>query len=127
MSIFEIFDKRAKFLKKSTDPLAERGLQLYCRNEGKNYLYFCGLTDSDKNDWDSFKIWIRNRILGGRVSDDELLQLYLNWCDGHVPLSESNIETIRGFWNTGGPSAFNYKDDVSGQFWIFAAYAESHG
>jgi len=58
MSIFDLFDKRAKFLKKEQHPLAERALHLYYGGDDRSYCYFCGATGSDDNDWDAFKTWI---------------------------------------------------------------------
>ena len=124
MSVFDFFDKRAKFLKKEQHPLAERALHLYYGGDDRSYCYFCGATDSDDNDWDAFKTWILNWVLGGRIDDSELLQVYLNWVEHENFLTESTIESITSFWGTGGPPAFNKKDNVSGQFWIFAAFAE---
>lgn len=124
MSIFDFFDKRAKFLKKEQHPLAERALHLYYGGDDRSYCYFCGATGSDDNDWDAFKTWILNWVLGGRIDDSELLQVYLNWVEHENFLTESTIESITSFWGTGGPPAFNKKDNVSGQFWIFAAFAE---
>jgi len=124
MSVFDFFDKRAKFLKKEQHPLAERALHLYYGGEDRSYCYFCGATGSDDNDWDAFKTWILNWVLGGRIDDSELLQVYLNWVEHENFLTESTIESITSFWGTGGPPAFNKKDNVSGQFWIFAAFAE---
>ena len=124
MSVFDFFDKRAKFLKKEQHPLAERALHLYYGDDDRSYCYFCGATDSDDNDWDAFKTWILNWVLGGRIDDSELLQVYLNWVEHENFLTESTIESITSFWGTGGPPAFNKKDNVSGQFWIFAAFAE---
>ena len=124
MSIFDLFDKRAKFLKKEQHPLAERALHLYYGGDDRSYCYFCGATGSDDNDWDAFKTWILNWVLGGRIDDSELLQVYLNWVEHENFLTESTIESITSFWGTGGPPAFNKKDNVSGQFWIFAAFAE---
>ena len=124
MSLFDLFDKRAKFLKKEQHPLAERALHLYYGGDDRSYCYFCGATGSDDNDWDAFKTWILNWVLGGRIDDSELLQVYLNWVEHENFLTESTIESITSFWGTGGPSAFNKKDNVSGQFWIFAAFAE---
>jgi len=124
MSIFDLFDKRAKFLKKEQHPLAERALHLYYGGDDRSYCYFCGRTGSDDNDWDAFKTWILNWVLGGRIDDSELLQVYLNWVEHENFLTESTIESITSFWGTGGPPAFNKKDNVSGQFWIFAAFAE---
>jgi len=124
MSIFDLFDKRAKFLKKEQHPLAERALHLYYGGDDRSYCYFCGATGSDDNDWDAFKTWILNWVLGGRIDDSELLQVYLNWVEHENFLTESTIESITSFWGTGGPPAFNKKDNVSGRFWIFAAFAE---
>jgi len=124
MSVFDFFDKRAKFLKKEQHPLAERALHLYYGGDDRSYCYFCGATGSDDNDWDAFKTWILNWVLGGRIDDSELLQVYLNWVEHENFLTESTIESITSFWGTGGPPAFNKKDNVSGQFWIFAAFAE---
>ena len=124
MSIFDLFDKRAKFLKKEQHPLAERALHLYYGGDDRSYCYFCGATGSDDNDWDAFKTWILNWVLGGRIDDSELLQVYLNWVEHENFLTESTVESITSFWGTGGPPAFNKKDNVSGQFWIFAAFAE---
>lgn len=124
MSIFDFFDKRAKFLKKEQHPLAERALHLYAGGHDRSYCYFCGATGSDDNDWDAFKTWILNWVLGGRIDDSELLQVYLNWVEHENFLTESTVESITSFWGTGGPPAFNKKDNVSGQFWIFAAFAE---
>ena len=124
MSIFDFFDKRAKFLKKEQHPLAERALHLYYGGDDRSYCYFCGATGSDDNDWDAFKTWILNWVLGGRIDDSELLQVYLNWVEHENFLTESTIESITSFWGTGGPPAFNKKENVSGQFWIFAAFAE---
>ena len=124
MSIFDLFDKRAKFLKKEQHPLAKRALHLYYGGDDRSYCYFCGATGSDDNDWDAFKTWILNWVLGGRIDDSELLQVYLNWVEHENFLTESTIESITSFWGTGGPPAFNKKDNVSGQFWIFAAFAE---
>ena len=124
MSVFDFFDKRAKFLKKEQHPLAERALHLYYGGDDRSYCYFCGRTGSDDNDWDAFKTWILNWVLGGRIDDSELLQVYLNWVEHENFLTESTIESITSFWGTGGPPAFNKKDNVSGQFWIFAAFAE---
>ena len=124
MSIFDLFDKRAKFLKKEQHPLAERALHLYYGGDDRSYCYFCGATGSDDNDWDAFKTWILNWVLGGRIDDSELLQVYLNWVEHENFLTESTIESITSFWGTGGPPAFNKKENVSGQFWIFAAFAE---
>ena len=124
MSIFDLFDKRAKFLKKEQHPLAERALHLYYGGDDRSYCYFCGATGSDDNDWGAFKTWILNWVLGGRIDDSELLQVYLNWVEHENFLTESTIESITSFWGTGGPPAFNKKDNVSGQFWIFAAFAE---
>ena len=124
MSVFDFFDKRAKFLKKEQHPLAERALHLYYGGDDRSYCYFCGATGSDDNDWDAFKTWILNWVLGGRIDDSELLQVYLNWVEHENFLTESTIESITSFWGTGGPPAFNKKHNVSGQFWIFAAFAE---
>jgi len=124
MSVFDFFDKRAKFLKKEQHALAERALHLYHGGDDRSYCYFCGATGSDYNDWDAFKTWILNWVLGGRIDDSELLQVYLNWVEHENFLTESTIESITSFWGTGGPPAFNKKDNVSGQFWIFAAFAE---
>ena len=124
MSIFDLFDKRAKFLKKEQHPLAERALHLYYGGDDRSYCYFCGATGSDDNDWDAFKTWILNWVLGGRIAGSELLQVYLNWVEHENFLTESTIESITSFWGTGGPPAFNKKENVSGQFWIFAAFAE---
>jgi len=124
MSVFDFFDRRAKFLKKEQHPLAERALHLYYGGDDRSYCYFCGATGSDDNDWDAFKTWILNWVLGGRIDDSELLQVYLNWVEHENFLTESTIESITSFWGTGGPPAFNKKDNVSGQFWIFAAFAE---
>ena len=123
VSIFDFFDKRAKFLKKEQHPLAEKALLLYYGDGGRSYSYFCGATGSGENDWDAFKTWILNWVLGGKINDSELLQVYLNWVEPEN-FDESILESIRSFWGTGGPPAFNNKDDVSGQFWIFAAFAE---
>jgi hypothetical protein len=124
MSIFDFFDKRAKFLKKEQHPLAERALHLYSGDDDRSYCYFCGATGSDDNDWDAFKTWILNWVLAGKIDDSELLQIYLNWVEHENFLTESTIELIRGSWGTGGLSAFDKKNNVSGHFWIFAAVAE---
>ena len=126
MSIFDLFDKRAKFLKKEVHPLAERALHLYYGGDDRSYCYFCGATGSDDNDWDAFKTWILNWVVGGKINDAELLQLYLNWVEHEHFLNESTIDSISQFWGSGGPEAFNKKDNVSGQFWIFAAFVEQN-
>ena len=77
MSIFDLFDKRAKFLKKEVHPLADRALHLYYGGDDRSYCYFCGATGSDDNDWDAFKTWILNWVVGGKIDDAELLQMYL--------------------------------------------------
>ena len=126
MSIFDLFDKRAKFLKKEVHPLAERALHLYYGGDDRSYCYFCGATGSDDNDWDAFKTWILNWVVGGKIDDAELLQMYLNWVEHEHFLNESTIDSISQFWGSGGPEAFNKKDNVSGQFWIFAAFVEQN-
>ena len=126
MSIFDLFDKRAKFLKKEVHPLADRALHLYYGGDDRSYCYFCGATGSDDNDWDAFKTWILNWVVGGKIDDAELLQMYINWVEHEHFLNESTIDSISQFWGSGGPKAFNKKDDVSGQFWIFAAFVEQN-
>ena len=126
MSIFDLFDKRAKFLKKEVHPLADRALHLYYGGDDRRYCYFCGATGSDDNDWDAFKTWILNWVVGGKIDDAELLQMYLNWVEHEHFLNESTIDSISQFWGSGGPEAFNKKDNVSGQFWIFAAFVEQN-
>lgn len=126
MSIFDSFDKRAKFLKKAVHPLADRALHLYYGGDARSYCYFCGATGSDDNDWDAFKTWILNWVVGGKIDDGELLQVYLNWVEQEHFLNESTIVSISQFWGSGGPEAFNKKDNVSGQFWIFAAFVEQN-
>lgn len=126
MSIFDLFDKRAKFLKKEVHPLADRALHLYYGGDDRSYCYFCGATGSDDNDWDAFKTWILNWVVGGKIDDAELLQMYLNWVEHEHFLNESTIDSISQFWGSGGPEAFNKKDNVSGQFWIFAAFVEQN-
>jgi len=123
MSIFDFFDKRAKFLKNENSPLAGRALDLYYGYK-RSFSYFCGVTGSDDNDWDAFKNWLINWVLRGQVDDTELLQIYLNWIEHEHFLTSSVEESVRSLWDSGGPTAFNKKDDVSGQFWIFAAFAE---
>ena len=126
MSIFDLFDKRAKFLKKEVHPLADRALHLYYGGDDRSYCYFCGATGSDDNDWDAFKTWILNWVVGGKIDDAELLQMYLNWIEHEHFLNESTIDSISQFWGSGGPEAFNKKDNISGQFWIFAAFVEQN-
>ena len=126
MSIFDLFDKRAKFLKKEVHPLADRALHLYYGGDDRSYCYFCGATGSDDNDWVAFKTWILNWVVGGKIDDAELLQMYLNWVEHEHFLNESTIDSISQFWGSGGPEAFNKKDNVSGQFWIFAAFVEQN-
>ena len=126
MSIFDLFDKRAKFLKKEVHPLADRALHLYYGGDDRSYCYFCGATGSDDNDWDAFKTWILNWVVGGKIDDAELLQMYINWVEHEHFLNESTIDSISQFWGSGGPEAFNKKDNVSGQFWIFAAFVEQN-
>ena len=124
MSIFDFFDKRAKFLKNENGPLAGRALDLYYGDGKRSFCYFCGAIGADDNDWDAFKNWLINWVLRGQVDDTELLQIYLNWIEHEHFLTSSVEESVRSLWDSGGPTAFNKKDNVSGQFWIFAAFAE---
>jgi hypothetical protein len=120
--MISLFDKRLKYLKKDAHPLASKALNLYSSNE-RSYKYYCGSTGSDENDWDEFKNWIINWVLGGQTDDDGLLELYLKWVESDGNLTVTSRKSIESFWYNGGPPAFPKKDDVSGQFWIFAAWA----
>ena len=117
-----LFDKRMKFLKKDSRALAPKALSLYASGE-RSYKYYCGATGSDENDWDEFKNWIINWVLASRTDDEGLCQLYIRWVDSEGNLTELTQKSIENFWVNGGPPSFNKKDDFSGQFWIFAAWA----
>ena len=119
--MFSFTDKRMKYLKKDSRPLAAKAINLYAVNE-RSYKYYCGATGSDENDWDEFKNWIINWVLAGRTDDEGLCQLYIQWVDSEGNLTEHTQKSIESFWVNGGPHSFNKKDDFSGQFWIFAAW-----
>jgi len=124
--MFGLFDKRMKYLKRDKHPLAKKAIHLYA-GDNRSYSYYCGATGSDVNDWNTFKSWIINWVLGGKVEDGELLELYLQWAESEVGTTDSTRKLIMNYWSNGGPPAFNKKDDVSGQFWIFAAWVEPYG
>ena len=47
--MFNIFDKRLKYLKKSKSNLAAKAIDLYNKNE-RSYKYYCKTTNSNEND-----------------------------------------------------------------------------
>ena len=120
--MFNIFDKRLKYLKKSKSNLAAKAIDLYNKNE-RSYKYYCATTNSNENDWDEFKNWIINWVLAKTIDDHGLLQIYLQWVDSQNNLTELSQKRIQNFWYSGGPPGFNKKDDFSGDFWIFVAWA----
>ena len=124
--MFDFFDKRARFLKKEKHPLAKRALYLYYGDgaAGQSYCNFIGATGSNENDWDAFKAWLLNWVLGGVIDDSELLQHYLTWFENEHFKNERAEERIVAFWESGGPETFNKKSDTSGVFWLFAAFVE---
>ena len=111
-----------KYLKKDARPLAAKARNLYAGNE-RSYKYYCGATGSDENDWDEFKNWIINWVLESRTDDAGLYQLYIQWVDSESNLTELTQKSIENFWANGGQPGFDKKDDFSGQFWIFVAWA----
>ena len=122
--MFGFFDNRLRYLKNDTRSLADEAINLYNESE-RSFKYYCKTTNSDENDWNEFKNWIINWVLEEKTDDYGLLQLYLKWVDSENNLTEFSQKSIEDFWSNGGPPAFNKKDDVSGQFWIFVAWASS--
>jgi len=131
------FDKRIKFLKRRGHPLRDRALQIY-REENRNFAFFCGrhLLDNT-DDWTMFKKWLREWILEGRLNDEELAQLYIEWnkdpefclepelsIDDDIVVPDSEEYVRNWFFSESGPYWFDSKNEFSGMFWIFVAYAE---
>ena len=122
--IFDFFDKRMRFLKKEKHEHAARAIELYAGEGKHSFCYFCGATGSDESDWEAFKLWICNWVVAGQLDDDGLKQVYLRWAESENHMSENTASIIDEYWKNGGPIAFNKKEDVSGMFFIFAAFAE---
>ena len=125
MSFFDFFDsKRAKFLKNSANFFAPRALELYSGGEG-SFMYYCGAADEDDNDWDAFKNWVFRRFFSDCPDDGWVLLAYIKYLSESEDLTSERLHSIVNDWSGNGPSDFDKDSETSGEYWIFAAYAEA--